>query len=174
MYRMTNTIANTCGMIGLAAALVAALSGPVVVAAAKADMDKVPLTLRGCVVAGDVKNSYILTNVEVDGASVAPSNAFYRFNTTSGLGSQVGYRVEVKGTADLDDPDKGKMKVRVRDGKTKAEVNSEGKRVKTVTADQNLWFGTDGSAKVKADIVTYKFDVEHVQRVPGGTCGPIK
>ena len=37
--------------------------------AAPPDMDDVPLTLSGCVVAGESKDSYLLTNVVVDGTS---------------------------------------------------------------------------------------------------------
>ncbi len=83
-------------------------------AAAPPDMDDVPLTLSGCVVAGEAKDSYLLTNVVVDGTTLAPTNAFYRFNTTKGLKGYVGHRVEVRGKADLDDVDKGKVKVRTR------------------------------------------------------------
>ena len=63
--------------------------------AAPPDMDDVPLTLSGCVVAGEAKDSYLLTNVVVDGTTMAPTNAFYRFNTTKGLKAHVGHRVEV-------------------------------------------------------------------------------
>ena len=70
------------------------LSGPSL-AAAPADTADVPLTLSGCVIAGEAKDSYLLTNVVIDGTSLAPANAFYRFNTTEGLKSHVGHRVEV-------------------------------------------------------------------------------
>ena len=63
---------------------------------APADMDDVPLTLSGCVVAGEAKDSYLLTNVVVDGTTMAPAHAFYRFNTTDGLKKHVGRRVEVE------------------------------------------------------------------------------
>ncbi len=148
------------------------LMSAAVMAAPKADTDKVPLTLRGCVVAGDVKNSYLLKDTEVDPAGTAPANAFYRFSSTNGLGSQVGYRVEIKGVADLNDPDKGKLKVTARDSKLKTKVDSEESMV--MTNEKNVWFGSDGAAKLKADIVTYKFDIEHVQRIPGGTCAATK
>ncbi len=134
--------------------------------AAAADEDDVPLTIRGCVVPGEAKDSFLLTDVEVQGPA-APANAFYRFDTTSGLASQVGYRVEVKGRADLDDPDKGKMKMEVEHGKVETTISTEGKTVKT---EENLWFGTEGSAKMKADIVSYKLHVDHVQRIAGATC----
>src|SRR5688572_14260441 len=107
--------------------------------AAPPDMDEVPLTLSGCVVAGEAKDSYMLTNVVVDGTSMAPQNAFYRFNTTKGLKAHVGHRVEVKGKADLEDADKGKVKIRTdRDGKTTTQVSSERR---TVKVEDSVWFG---------------------------------
>ena len=45
-------------------------------------MDDVPLTLSGCVVAGEAKDSYLLTNVVLDETTLASPHAFYRFNTT--------------------------------------------------------------------------------------------
>ena len=156
------------GLVITAASIMGARS--VAVVAAPPDADKVPLTIRGCVVPGERPDSYLLTDVEVSGPA-APANAWYRFNTTSGLASQVGKRVEVRGFADLDDPDKGKVKVKEDDGKTKTRVETEGKKIR---AEQNVTFGTMGAATVKTDIVSYKFNVEHVQTVPGATCPPVK
>jgi hypothetical protein len=161
MTMMTKTAARF-GML----ALTVALMGLGTVATAK-DGDDTPITIRGCVVPGEAKDSYLLTDVEVQGPGVAPSDAYYRFDSTSGLASQVGYRVEIKGKADLDDPDKGKLKVKVKDDKVETKVSTEGKRV---TTEQNLWFGTEGSARLKTDIVSYKFHPDHVQRIPGGAC----
>lgn len=134
-------------------------------AAAPPDMDDVPLTLTGCVVAGEAKDSYMLTNVTIDGTTMAPPHAFYRFNTTKGLKDHVGRRVEVKGKADLDDVDKGKLRVRVDDdGKATTEITSERRKVKV---DENVWFGSIGSLKLDADVATYKFEVEDVKRLAG-------
>ena len=133
--------------------------------AAPRDKADVPLTLSGCVVAGEAKDSYLLTNVTIEGAATAPPHAFYRFNTTKGLKDHVGRRVEVKGTADLDDMDKGKLRVNVDDdGKATTEISSERRKVKV---DQNVWFGTIGSLKLNADVPTYKFQVEDVRRLEG-------
>ena len=131
--------------------------------AAPPDMDDVPLTLSGCVVAGEAKDSYLLTNVVVDGTTFAPADAFYRFNTTDGLKGYVGRRVEVKGKADLDDVDKGKLRVRTEDGKVTTEVTSERRSVKAKEA----WFGSDGAMKVDAKIATYKFTVASVKPLAG-------
>jgi hypothetical protein len=132
-------------------------------AAAPPDMDDVPLTLAGCVVAGEAKDSFLLTNVEIDGTTLAPAHAFYRFNTTDGLKDYVGRRVEVKGKADLDDVDEGKVKVRAEDGKVTTEVTSERRTVKV----QDAWFGSTGSMKVDATVPTYKFEVEKVSPLEG-------
>jgi hypothetical protein len=165
------TMKRTVSAFGIAVCA-GTLMGAALAAAPKAEMDKVPLTLRGCIVAGEVKDSYLLKDTEVDPAGTAPANAFYRFSSTNGLGSQVGYRVEIKGVADLADPDKGKLKVTARDGKMKTKVDSEESMV--MANEKNVWFGSAGSAKLKADIVTYKFDIQHVQRIPGGTCAATK
>jgi hypothetical protein len=132
--------------------------------AAPPDMDDVPLTLSGCVLAGEAKDSYLLTNVVVDGTTLAPPNAFYRFNTTKGLKEHVGRRVEVKGKADLDDVDKGKVKVRTDDGKTTTQVSSERR---TVKVEDSVWFGSLGAKKLDAAIATYKFNVDSVKRLEG-------
>lgn len=133
--------------------------------AAPPDKDDIPLTLSGCVVAGEAKDSYLLTNVTIEGTAMAPPHAYYRFNTTKGLKDHVGRRVEVKGTADLDDLDKGKLRVRVDDdGKATSEISSERRKVKV---DQNVWFGTIGALKLDADVSTYRFEVEQVRRLEG-------
>ena len=133
------------------------------VTAAPPDMEDVPLTLSGCVVAGQAKDSYLLTNVVVDGTTFAPADAFYRFNTTKGLKDYVGRRVEVKGKADLDDVDKGKVRVRTDDGKVTTEVTSERRTVKAKEA----WFGSEGAMKLDAEVATYKFTVDSVKPLAG-------
>ena len=145
----------------MSAALFGAVS--LVGAAPKVDLDDVALTLSGCVVAGEAKDSFLLTNVEVEGSSIAPAHAFYRFNTTKGLKDHVGRRVEVTGKADLNDVDKGKLRVSAEDGKVKTEITSERKKVKV----EDVWFGSMGSMKIDADIPTYKFEVEKVKRLEG-------
>ena len=146
-----------------AVALCAAIAAPA--AAAPPDMDEMPLTLSGCVVAGEEKDSYLLTNVRIEGETLAPSNAFYRFDTTKDLKKHVGRRVEVKGKADLEDMDRGKLEVKVdEDGKAQTKITSERR---TVEVDRNVWFGSTGAMKVKADVPTYKLEVDKVRRVAG-------
>lgn len=135
----------------------------VTASAAPADIKEVPLTLSGCVVAGEAKDSYLLTNVVVDSTMMTPPNAFYRFNTTKGLKNYVGRRVEVKGKADLTDVDEGKVKLETDDGKVTTSVTSERR---TVTAD-NAWFGSTGAMKLDAAVATYKFEVDSVKPLQG-------
>ena len=141
----------------------AAVIGPSTLSAGAPPDGDVPLTLSGCVIAGEAKDSYLLTNVVVDGTTGAPANAFYRFNSTDGLKTHVGYRVEVKGKADLRDVDKGKVRVRADDGKVTTEVTSERRSVKAPEA----WFGSVGAMKIDAEVVTYKFNVDSVKRLAG-------
>jgi hypothetical protein len=150
--------------LGIAAVAALATGYSATATAAPPDMDDVPLTLSGCVVAGEGKDSYLLTNVTVDGSSIAPPHAFYRFNTTKGLKNYVGRRVEITGKADLDDVDKGKVKVRSEDGQVRTEVKSEGRTVKVNDA---VWFGSMGAMKLDAEVATYKFDVKSVKPLEG-------
>jgi hypothetical protein len=132
-------------------------------AAAPPDMEDVPLTLSGCVIAGEAKDSYLLTNVVVEGTTFAPAQAFYRFNTSDGLKGYVGRRVEVKGKADLDDVDTGRVRVRADGGKVTTEVTSERRTVKA----KEGWFGSDGAVKLDAEVATYKFIVDSVKPLAG-------
>ena len=150
-------------LLGIVAATALA-AAPVMVAAAP-ELDEVPLTLTGCVVAGEAKDSFLLTHVVVEGDSVAPSNAFYRFDSTKDLKDRVGQRVEVTGKADLADLDKGELEVKVdKKGNAKTKISSERR---TVEVGDNLWFGSPGSMKIKADVPTYKFEVDKVKRLEG-------
>ena len=72
------------GMYYACAAWVSGCGGGAV-AAPPSDMKDVPLLLSGCVVAGEKAGSFLLSNVEIDGTTLAPVRAFYRFNTTDGL-----------------------------------------------------------------------------------------
>jgi hypothetical protein len=149
---------------GLMAVIALASGYRPVATAAVPDIDDVPLTLSGCVVAGEAKDSYLLTNVTVDSSTMAAPHAFYRFSTTKGLKKYVGRRVEVRGKADLDDMDKGKVKVRTDGGKVRTEVTAEGR---TVKVDDHVWFGSLGAMKLDADVATYKFDVDSVKPLEG-------
>ena len=149
--------------LGILAVMGLAATYNLTASAAPPDIGAVPLTLSGCVVAGEAKDSFLLTNVVVDSTTMTPPHAFYRFNTTKGLKSYVGRRVEVKGKADLADVDKGKVTLRTDDGKVTTSVSSERR---TVTAD-NAWFGSPGAMKLDANIATYKFNVDSVKLLEG-------
>jgi hypothetical protein len=155
-----NTLTKSLGILTLTAS---ALASTHVFAAPKADAGDTRLTLTGCVVAGEGKDSFLLTNTMVEGN--APNNAFYRLDSTKKLKDQVGHRVEITGTADFADMDKGKVKVKTDDkGKTTTSVTSERK---TVKVEDNVWFGTTGATKLRADIATYGFEVKNVKRLEG-------
>lgn len=149
--------------LGILAVAAVAVSYEQAAVAAPVDMDEMPLTLSGCVVAGEEKDSYLLTNVVVEGSAMTPPHAFYRFNTTKGLKDHVGRRVEVKGKADFTDVDRGKVKVRTDDGKVTTSVTSERRTVKV----EDAWFGSMGAMKLDAEIATYKFNVDSVKRLEG-------
>jgi hypothetical protein len=123
---------------------------------------EVPAKITGCVVAGEAKDSFLLTGVTVDGN--VPSNAFYRLEPAKHLREHVGQRVEVKGIADLSDYEKGKVEVKTEDGRPTMKVKAGDERIKT---DPNVWVGTMGATKMKTDIATYGFEVKSVKRVDG-------
>jgi hypothetical protein len=125
--------------------------------------NEVPVTLTGCVVAGEGKDSYLLTAVTIDGD--VPKNAFYRLDSTKNLHSQVGHRVEVRGKADLGDYEKGKIKVSTDDGKPTMKVSAGGD---TVKVDPDVWAGSAGALKMKAEVPTYQLEVKQVMRIDGG------
>jgi hypothetical protein len=139
------------------------------------DKDHARLTLTGCVVAGEGKDAYLLTNIAVAGedAGRAPANAFYRLDSTKGLKNQVGHQIELSGTADLSDLDKGTLKVKTDDqGRATAEIKSERKTVTAeVGKDSNLvptvMAGSEGT--LKTEIATYKFKTAKI-RVIGDRC----
>ena len=149
----------------ISAVAFAAMMGTHAIPVAADDHDEVPMTLTGCVIAGQEKDTFVLTNVSIEGPSSIPSHAFYRFDKSKAFRDHVGHRVEVRGKADLDDVDKGRMKVRVKDdGSARTEIRSERQ---TVKVDHNVWVGTGGSMKLEADIPTYAFKVDKVSRLQG-------
>ncbi len=144
------------------AAFLSSFSGAAM-AAPPADVKDVPLLLSGCVVAGEKPGSFLLSNVEIDGTTLAPVRAFYRFNTTDGLERYIGRRIEVKGRADLDDVDRARIRTRARDGNVTTEVTSERRTVKV----KDAWFGSMGSMTLGADVPSYKFNVEGMRPLQG-------
>ena len=141
-----------------------AFAAILVMGVAAKDAGDVPLTLSGCVIPGDAKDSFLVTNVTVSGTTAAPADAFYRLDDSKKLRDYVGHRVEINGVADLDDHDKGKVTIKEKDGKVRTEITSERK---TVKAEQPVWGGTIGSMKMKGDISTYGFEVKSVKRLEG-------
>jgi hypothetical protein len=126
--------------------------------------DEVPLTLTGCVIPGEAKDTFLITNVTLSGTTAAPTNAYYRLDDTKKLRKHVGERVEISGMADLDDHDKGTLKMKEKDGKVETEISSERQ---TVKIDGDVWGGSLGATKLKADINTYGFEVKSIKRLEG-------
>jgi hypothetical protein len=162
-------------LVGSIVALGFALALGTAATPAAADRDHAKITLTGCVVAGEEKNSFVLTNAVVGGedARRAPEGAFFRLDSGKGLKNHVGRLVELSGEADLGDVDKGKLAVKTDgDGTAQASITTERKTVKAeVGKDSGLvpgvMVGSEGS--MKADISTYKFKVSKV-RVLGDRC----
>jgi hypothetical protein len=158
---------NTTTKILAVCSLAFSVAAPRLAVTAEAKGNEIPMTLTGCVVAGEGKDSFLLTGVTIDGD--VPRNAFYRLDSTKDLRTQVGHRVEVSGKADLGDYEKGKVKVSTDDGKTTMKVSAGGDSVKVNAAD--VWAGSAGSMKMKGDIATYQLEVKHVTRIDGA-CNP--
>jgi hypothetical protein len=129
-----------------------------------------PLTLTGCVVQGE-RDSYLINNMTVAGAgaSSAPAGAYYRFDTNKGFKEHVNHKVEIAGTADFEDVDKGTVTTKTNSaGETTTSVNSERR---TVTAPTPEAVGTAGTADstVKVKVNTYKFHISAI-RMLSSTC----
>lgn len=168
-------------LLGAGAAIV--LAGLLVTASAQqprprtADPLERPVTIAGCVVAGDKADTYLLKNVSilmgVPPPNVAPEALFFRLNTTKRLKAHVGHRIEVHGIADFSDLDKGKLEVdKTPDGRAKVAVNSERRTVRTtVGADEApaslAPAGTSG--KTAVPVATYKLNVATIKMI-SSTC----
>jgi hypothetical protein len=164
-----------------------AIFGVAIVAAAPREtLDTVkndqPVTIRGCVRAGTEANSFMLMDV----TEVRPGQAreqpvpkdaqgrdvLYWLSSPKGLKKEVGQRVEVTGTLDLNRPKLGETKVEEDSSKrldVKNEIKSGGKTVKVKTDTQPT---TTSDAAVKTaeketDRVVYRVKVASVRGVEG-------
>lgn len=152
----------------LAFGFVICLAAPTVAAR---DLDHARLTLTGCVVAGEGKDTFMLTNVVVGGQDSwrAPANAFYRLESTKNLKTHINHEVELSGTADLSDFDKGTLKVKTDEqGRSTASIDAEGKKVTAEVGRESglvptVMVGSEGS--MKTSIATYKFKTSRVRMV---------
>src|SRR5690349_15096346 len=123
-----------------------------------------PVTLTGCVAAGDKANTYMLSNV-VPSAPVGTSGStapaagempIYWLDSPSKLKGHVGHKVLITGTLDND---VDKTKVKSEDGKV--ELKSDGKKVEAQA-------GTAAANAMPADgmkHVTYKVKVTTVKMI---------
>jgi hypothetical protein len=160
----------TATLVVLAGVTAAAQSSVVTVPSAKGD--ETPLTLTGCVIQGE-RDSFLVNNMTVGGAGAAsaPAGAYYRFNTNKGFKDHVNHKVEISGTADFDDIDKGSVTTRTNSaGETTTTVNSERRNITAPTPTLTA-VGTAGTeeSEVKVKVNTYKFTISDIKMV-SSTC----
>lgn len=165
---------------------VAAILGMAIVAAAPPQKKDSPITIRGCVKAGEEPDTFLLMRVtqvrpgKVVGESVPDDSegrdVMYWLSSTKGLADLVGKRVEVKGTIDLNDPKEGQTKVSADSSKrldATSEMKSDGKTVTVKTDSQPAVAPTTSSeTKVKTEgpkieRVVYRLKVTSVRRIDG-------
>ncbi len=140
------------------------------------------VTISGCVVAAEQPDSFMLKDVtQLSNGWRAPlpndgngANVLYWLNTTAGLSSRVGQRVEVTGTVDFKDAHKGQTKITVDPNEkkdTKTELSSAGRKV-TTKEDTPAIPKLDDAEKAKLKIpaaAAYDLHVKSLKTVPG-TC----
>src|SRR5207244_2205634 len=81
-FSWRNVMNNTRRTIGTAAVVMCVVASSQLFAASSSlKQQPVPQTLTGCVVAGQSRGSYMVTNLRVDG--VAGQNVFYTMTTTT-------------------------------------------------------------------------------------------
>lgn len=131
-----------------------------------------PVTLTGCVAAGEKKNTYVLSNVHrtdvaarttggIPSASPTPhtrysdANVVYWLDKPEKLKGHVGHSVQIEGILE---EDVDKSKVTTDDGKTK--VTTE--RTKSVEVPETSRAGMRASAGGEAKRLTYKVKVASV------------
>lgn len=170
-----------------------ALFGTAIVAAAPRDTqeqgkNEQVVIIRGCVMAGAEPDTFMLMHVtEVRPGQVREQpvptdtqgrDVLYWLNSTRGLKAEIGQRVEVKGTLDLNDPKHGETKVTEDSSKrldSTSKITSGGKSVKVKTDSQPQVDPTTTSetlvktSEKEIQRVVYRLKVASVRSV-GGTC----
>ena len=120
-------------------------------------MDDVPLTLSGCVVAGEAKDSYPADQRRGGWHDLGADKRVLSLQHHQGSeGSRRAPRRSDEEKPTWTDVDKGKLQVRTEDGKVTTEVTSERREVKV----EDAWFGSMGAMKLDAEVPTYKFEVD--------------
>src|SRR5438128_2734831 len=95
--------------------LLLGVSCAIVCAVGIAAADRVPVTIRGCLLQGDKPNTYVITNVvEVRSPANDGIPRIYWLGSTKGLSDHVDHLVEVSGTV-RPDKDAGKTaKIKIK------------------------------------------------------------
>ena len=115
-----------------------------------------PITLTGCVAAGQEKDTYMLSNVQRPDKApgTADPNVIYWLSSPDKLKAHVGHQVEVTGK--LDD-DVKETKVKEKDGKVALKKGSKKVEVPEASTAGNA-AGTPGTRRT-----TYKVEVASVK-----------
>lgn len=164
----------------------AAILGMAIVAAAPPQKKDSSVTIRGCVKAGEEPDTFLLMRVtqvragQVRAESVPNDSegrdVMYWLSSTQGLAGQIGQRVEVKGTVDLNDPKGGQTKVSEDSSKrldATSEMKSDGKTVTVKTDSQPAVAPTTTSGEKvkiegpKIERVVYRLKVASLRRIDG-------
>ena len=121
-----------------------------------------PITLTGCVAAGQEKDTYMLSNVQRPDKApgTADPNVVYWLSSPDKLKAHVGHQIQVTGK--LDDDVKS-TKVKEKDGKVELKNGSK----KVEVAEGTTAGNAAGPAGVKR--TTYKVEVQSVKML-SATC----
>lgn len=172
---MTQRKSTTAEALVLMMSLAISALGAAQVRATNAN-DHVPLTLTGCVRAGERPGSFLVMDVVIGGEGAeqaATAGAFFRLDGAKGLKEHVGHIVEIRGAADLSDIDRGTLEL-TRDGtgRTTTAISSERRTVRVAMEPPErgeVPVGTAGTRPVgttglaDAPIEMYKFRASAVK-----------
>jgi hypothetical protein len=134
-----------------------------------AAQDRSPVTITGCVLKGNARDTFVLTNVrEIAQPSARPTDApeetvpsvIYWLSSTKGLKDHVGHRVEVTGTVSQQF-DQGKVKIDANAGTV--EVSSG---LKKAEAKTDTPVGTSGTlTKIEVQKPTQTLHVQTLRMI---------
>jgi hypothetical protein len=173
---MTRTTLAMTGIVGIL------LSAPTLTALGKT---RATLVLTACVHAGESADTYIMTSIVAGGPDKAlvPAGAVFRFDSPKGFKDQVGRLIQITGSADFSEIDKGTLKTTpTDDGGNKTTINSERLTVKAAIDPELVNAGgtpvtisrgkttvgdvtTGADVKTKTSVDTYAFKVDGVKRM---------
>jgi hypothetical protein len=151
-------------MTGFSLAAALALSG--VLAADEANLTKDPVTITGCLHAGQQADSFVLTDV-TDTKGVA-AQVIYWLSSTDGLKAHVGKRISVTGP--VVKVSSGEVEIKndpAKDPQAKVEIKARGKEVDARTSSASVTTGEKSKTEEKRPV--HRIKVVSVTEV-SGTC----